>query len=182
MFLKRDGATNTRLIAVCGLMVAVAVAVDGFFKIPVTLFGAYALKVSLGIAPILFLSVRYGPLLGGACGAVFDVMQALLFPVGAFNPLFTVSAFVSGFVPGLFFVGGRESGRFGRTRLFLAILCGQALGSVLLGTWFLVVSYGLPWATVGPRALTQAISVPVYTAIVALIRKAEGFRRAAPAK
>ncbi|MDR1000818.1 MAG: folate family ECF transporter S component [Clostridiales bacterium] len=158
-----DRYNKTKRLAMCGILTAAALVLDGILKTPVNLFGMYALKLSLGMAPILFISVRHGPVYGGICGALTDILQAALFPVGAFNPLFTISAFVMGSVPGLFFTRNKAVTKF---RLFVAVLCGQVLGSVILSTIFLMLSYGLPFQIIWARAIAQGILIPVYTFIV----------------
>ena len=157
---------NTRRLATCGLLIAVSVVFGGMLKIPLNLFGAYSLKLSFSMIPIFIAAVKYGPVYGGICGGAADFIQAILFPVGAYNPLFTLTGIVLGMVPGLFFAHGEEP-TF--KRLACAITTGQIIGSVLLNTTFQVISYGLPWAIIGPRALNQAIFIPIYTVITYIL-------------
>lgn len=167
---KNNDSGNVQRIAVCGVMLAVAVLVDGVFKVPVNLFGSYALKLSFGLVPILYLSIRFGSLYGGISAVLMDFLQAVLFPIGGYNPLFTISAFVMGIIPGMFF---RKNQTITRLHLLFAVFCGQFLGSVFLSTFFLVISYGLPWVIGIPRAITQALQVPLFTMLILLILELE---------
>lgn len=169
---KKQAHFQVKRLTMCGMGVAIAVVLDGFFKVPVNLFGTYALKLTFGMVPILFLSVSYGPLYGGLCGAIMDFLQAILFPIGAFNPLFTISAFVMGATPGLI----QHGSPLRKGRLALGIAAGQILGSVVLSTIFLIITYGLPWQIIWARALTQAVLIPLYTMMVGVVCRLEARR------
>jgi len=161
---------STRRIAVCGLMTALAIILDAYLKIPVNLFGAYALKISLGIVPAVYLSVRYHPVYGGFCGAATDIVQVMLVPMGAYNPCFTLSMLLMGAIPGLFFLKER---RMDKLKLAAGVALGQLLCSVGLNTVFLHYFFTLPWGIVWARLLTQLFVIPAAVLIVLLIFKAE---------
>lgn len=162
-------ALLTRL-CVCALITSVAVILDGFLKIPVDLFGVYALKLSFGMVPVIFLSIRYGPLYGGVCGAIMDILQLVLFPTGVYNPLFTIGCFLNGLIPGLFFLKGKH---IKKLRLFISVFTGQTVGAAILNTLFLIISYQMPLKLFIPRSLTQVILIPLYTVFLYLILSSE---------
>ena len=123
------------------------------------------MKIGFGsLAPILA-GVLYGPLYGGIVGGLVDLIQALLFPKGAFVPWFTVVAVLSGLIPGLFFIKRRRTPSF--PRILLAVLAGQVTCSVLLNTLLLWWLYGSSfWILLPRRLVNQAIMIPAYTLIV----------------
>lgn len=163
---KKTARTWLKRLAMCILMTAAAVILDGFLKVPVNLFGIYALKLSFGMVLIIFLSIRFGPLYGGFFGMITDVVQFVIFPVGEYNPLITIGAFVMGCIPGLFFIKDK---RIGKLRLFCSVLTGQVVGAVVLNTVFLVISYDLPWDIIITRALSQGILIPIYSFFIYLL-------------
>ena len=157
---QKNKITRLRTVVICAMLTAVGVLLSG----PLSLyFGTF--KTGIETLPKILAGVLFGPLWGGVVGAVTDFLQAMLFPRGGYQPLFTVVAFFFGFIPGLFFRNGRPI-KF--LRLLLAIACGQILASVILNTTVLVVlGYAKSgwWVTAGPRIINQAIMIPVYTVI-----------------
>ena len=167
---KNNARVRLRRLVVSAMFVAVGVLLSG----PLSLyFGTF--KTGIETLPKILAGVLFGPLWGGLVGAVIDFLQAVLFPRGGYQPLFTVVAFFFGFIPGLFF---RKGQTVTFLRLLLAIACGQIFASVLLNTTVLVIlGYAKSgwWVTAGPRIINQAIMIPVYTVIthyiVLLIKK-----------
>lgn len=69
------------------------------FDIPV--LGESGIKVGISGIFTSFPALLFGPVYGGAVSALADLFRALLKPSGAFNPIFTITAFVGGFLRGL---------------------------------------------------------------------------------
>ena len=160
MFVPRSYAIR---LTICGMLVALSVVLGGLLKVPVSLFGVYALKISFGMIPVLIVAFLYGPLYGAMCGALADLLQALLFPAGAFNPLFTIVGGLLGLLPALFFMRNRH---FTFLRILLSVFVSQAFCSVVLNTLIISLVYGLnPAVLLPPRALTQAIVIPIFSVI-----------------
>lgn len=154
---------STRRLVVCALFTALGVVLGGMLSIPAMPMGAYTLKIGLGVLPVILAGVLYGPLYGGMVGGLTDLLQALLFPKGAYEPWFTVVGVLFGLIPGLFFMKG-QAVRWGR--LFLAVATGQLISSVALNTALLVWLYGMPWQLVYARLANQAVMIPLYTVLV----------------
>ena len=81
---------RTRRLAFCALFTALGVVLGGLLSIPAMPLGSYTLKIGLGVLPVIVTAVLYGPLYGGTVGALTDLLQALIFPKGAYMPWFTV--------------------------------------------------------------------------------------------
>lgn len=151
--------TNTKRLAVCGLLIAVAVILSGPLTIPSFTLGVYSVNIGIGVLPVILVAVLYGPLYGGIVGALVDVLQVLLFPKGAFVPWFTIVAALLGVIIGLFFQKEREPKP---GRLFLAVGVGRLVTSVICNTLLLVMLYGLPlWTILTARVVNQLIEVPI---------------------
>ena len=157
-----------RKLVLCSMLVAIGVILGGLLKIPVTLFGGYNLKISLGVAPVILSAMLFGPLYGGICGALCDILGVLIAPLGGYNPAFTLVGALLGIVPGLFFPSGRPHA-VTYPRLLLAVALSQTLGSVILNTLLLITLYGSPWAIFIPRILTQLIMIPVLSTVCFLV-------------
>lgn len=60
------------------------------------------ISVSFGFVPLALYGMLYGIVPGMLCAAAADMLAALLFPVGPFNPLFTAVAALQGVCYGYF--------------------------------------------------------------------------------
>ena len=147
---------------------ALGVVLGGLLSIPAMPLGSYTLKIGLGVLPVIVTAVLYGPLYGGTVGALTDLLQALIFPKGAYMPWFTVIGALFGVIPGMFFVKGQKPTL---KRIFAAVFSGQTVCSVVLNTLLLMWLYGSPWQIVYARLINQAVMIPLYTALVYYVVK-----------
>ena len=91
---------NTRKYIFMGLLVGLAIVFTRFVQIPITLPLGFNDKVSLGFLPVAIAGSLFGAVGGGLVGGIEDLIRALIFPQGAFNPFFTVNAALRGVVYG----------------------------------------------------------------------------------
>ncbi len=129
-------------LVVCAMLTALGVVLGGLLSIPAMPFGSYTLKIGFGVLPVIIAGVLYGPGYGAIVGALCDLLQALIFPKGAYMPWFTVVGALFGLIPGLFFIK-RQTPTF--LRILLAVAVGQIVGSVIcaacnLALWFAVAN------------------------------------------
>ena len=146
---------KTRRLAYCALFTALGVVLGGLLSIPAMPLGSYTLKIGLGVLPVIV-------------GALTDLLQALIFPKGAYMPWFTVIGALFGVIPGMFFVKGQKPTL---KRIFVAVFSGQTVCSVVLNTLLLMWLYGSPWQIVYARLINQAVMIPLYTALVYYVVK-----------
>jgi len=158
--------STTKRMVFCGLLVGLGVVLSGPLEIPINFFGLYAISLSLGSVPVILAAVYFGPLYGAMVGGLWDLLQALLFPMGGYNPLFTLSAVMIGLIPGLFFTKG-EKPTF--LRILLAAACGHFVGSIVMNSLWLIISYGMPLEAAAIRALKGVVFIPVYAFSVYLL-------------
>ena len=161
-----NGVGTTLLVT--ALALALGVVLGGLLSIPAMPLGSYTLKIGLGVLPVIVTAVLYGPLYGGTVGALTDLLQALIFPKGAYMPWFTVIGALFGVIPGLFFMKGQKPTL---KRIFVAVFSGQTVCSVVLNTLLLMWLYGSPWQIVYARLINQAVMIPLYTALVYYVVK-----------
>ena len=86
---------DTRSITALGLLVAVEIVLSRFCSI-----NAWDLKIGFSFLPVAVAAMRLGPLEAAVVAAVSDFVGAVLFPIGAYFPGFTLTAFLSGLVFG----------------------------------------------------------------------------------
>ncbi|MBO4501069.1 MAG: folate family ECF transporter S component [Clostridia bacterium] len=71
------------------------------FSLNVSLFGGSGMKIGLAGIFTSLPAIFYGPVYGGAASAASDILGCIIAPSGAYNPLYTLTAFAGGFVKGL---------------------------------------------------------------------------------
>lgn len=76
-------------------------AVCKLFSFNIAIFGTSGMRVGFGGIFTAFPAILFGPVYGGMASAASDILGCLIDPQGAYNPLFTISAFLGGFVKGL---------------------------------------------------------------------------------
>lgn len=122
-------------ITMIGFCVAMEVILARFLSLH-----TWNLKIGFSFLPVVAAACWGGPLAGGLTGALGDLIGALLFPVGAYFPGFTLSAFLDGAVYGVIFQKGT-----GRKQILLAVLIVQLGISLLLNTFWLTVLFQVSW-------------------------------------
>ena len=90
-------------ISYSSLFIALGVILSRFVSVP-ALFGLPFLKISFSPSIVMFSSIYLGPFFGLIVGSLVDIIGALLFPTGAFNPLYTIPAALTGLMPGLVYI------------------------------------------------------------------------------
>lgn len=159
----KKSSVQLRKLVTCALFTALGVILGGALSMPAFPLGAYSLKIGVGVLPVILSGVLFGPLYGGMVGGLTDLLQALLFPKGAYVPWFTIVGIFFGLIPGLFFMRKKK---VTFVRLLLAVFSGQFFSSVLLNTALLVYLYSMPWEIIYARIVNQSVMVPLYTIII----------------
>ena len=89
--------TTQRLI-IMAFLIAISVVLTRFCSINTPI-----LRIGFGFMPCAIMGIMYGPLWSGAGYAIADVLGMMIFPNGAYFPGFTLTAFLTGVVYGLFY-------------------------------------------------------------------------------
>ena len=116
---------------------------------------------------VQFCSGCCGTVAGGLTGAIGDVVSAILFPVGAYFPGFTLTAFLTGAVFGWFF-----RNKVTVLNTALSVLVVQGIISQVMNTYWISFLYGSPfWPLFLTRIYQTAGMFVVQTAGIMLIEK-----------
>ena len=152
-----------RTIVYLGVLTALEIVLSRFLSL-----NAWNLKIGFSFVPVAMAGMLFGPLGGGIVGALGDFLGAVLFPIGPYFPGFTLTAFLTGAVFGLFL-------RRKRTALPVlgAVAVNQLLLSLLLNTLWISILYGSPYLPLlGTRVVQCAILAPVQFAVLLLLGRA----------
>lgn len=97
------------------------VAVTKLFRLEIPMFGGAGMTVGFSGVFTAIPAMLYGPLYGAVASAGSDILGCIISPIGAYNPLFTLTAFVGGFIKGSVWLILRDK-KSGSLRWFSAIL------------------------------------------------------------
>lgn len=150
-------------VAVCGMLLALKVVLGMF-----TLNVSPILKVGFSFLPIAAAGVLFGPAAGGAVGALGDVVSYAIAPTGPYFPGFTLNAFLSGFLYGIFLHRRRAT----LWRTAAAKVSVTVLVNLLLNPLWLSVLYSRAFlAVLSARVATNLALLPIDVALLYLLLK-----------
>lgn len=151
---------STQHLVLMGLLVACEIVLSRFLS-----FSAWNLKIGFAFLPVVLAAVLIGPLAGGIVAALGDFIGAILFPIGAYFPGFTLTAFLTGFIFGLFLSKEQTM-----PRIIGAVAINQLILSFLLNSLWISILYGAPFIPLlGTRIVQVAVLAPVQVVVIKLI-------------
>ena len=148
--------SKTRILATLGVLVAMEVVLNRFLSI-----NAWNIKIGFSFVPVAIGAMLYGPLGGGAVGALGDFLGAILFPIGAYFPGFTLTSFLMGAVLGTFL---HQNQTLPRTAAAVGI--NQFILGLLLNSFWISLLYGVPYLPLLSTRIVQSILLTVVQLIV----------------
>ena len=153
---------TTRTLTLTALLAALEIVLSRFLSI-----SAWNTKIGFAFVPVVIAAILLGPLYAGIVGAAADFLGAILFPIGAYFPGFTLTAFLMGLCYGLFLYRNQSF-----PRILGAVAVHQLILSLLLNTLWISVLYGSPYAPLLVSRLPQcAILAAVQLAVIPLIAR-----------
>ena len=153
---------NVKTVVYLGILTALEIVLNRFLSI-----NAWNIKIGFNFVPIVVAAILFGPIHAGIVGALGDFMGAILFPIGPYFPGFTLTAFLTGAVFGLFL---RKKQTWGRTVAAVCIV--QLILGLLLNSFWISVLYGSPYGPLLATRIVQcAIIGPVQIIVIQLISR-----------
>ena len=135
---------SAKSVSAIGILVAMEIILARFS------IHTWNLKIGFSFVPIVVAAIFYGPIAGGLVGAIGDVISAVLFPVGAYFPGFTLTAFLTGAVFGWFF---RK--KVSVLNVVISVLIVQGVISQVINTYWISFLYGSPFGLLFMTRLYQ---------------------------
>lgn len=88
---------NLRVMVLMSLFLALEVILTRFLSIQTPI-----VRIGFTFLPIAVSAIMFGPVYSGICAALADVVGMMLFPSGGYFPGFTLTAFLTGAIYGIF--------------------------------------------------------------------------------
>lgn len=156
---------DTRTLVTIGVLTAIEIVLTRFCSI-----NAWNIRIGFGFVPVAAGAILLGPLAGGAVAALGDFLGAVLFPIGPYFPGFTLTAFLTGIVLGLFLHKKQTPGR-----LLGAVAVNQLFLSLLLQSMWISILYSAPYLPLlATRVVQCAVMIPTQLIVVGILSKALG--------
>lgn len=150
--------SNTRKLVILSFLTALTIILSRFLSIQIQV-----LRIGLEFFPIMVAAILFGPIAGGIVGAVADIIGATLFPAGTFFPGFTISAFTTGIIYGLFFYNKQVTWARALIGSFVKLII---VDMIMVSAW-LIILYNMPVAALIPtRLLKLAVMLPIEISLV----------------
>ena len=130
---KNPKKISTRMICECALLIALEIVLNRFAS-----FQVLGLKFGLSFIPMALAGMLFGPAWAAVCYGISDVIGALVFPMGAYFPGFTISVVLMGIVYGLFFYKKDKIRLFPET-VIPAVINTCILGLLLNTLWMTIL-------------------------------------------
>lgn len=147
-----------RNILLLGLFVALEVILTRFFSVE-----NQFVRITFSFIPLAVSAILFGPVMAGIAAAVADVLGMIIFPKAAFFPGFTLTAFLTGFLYGVFLYKKEVT----IIRTFFAVLAVTVICSLTLNTIWLVIMYNKgAIAVLTARLIKDAIFIPIQTVTI----------------
>lgn len=155
---------DTRTIVFLGLLVAMHIVLT---RLVVIELGSY--RISVGSVCTVLAGLWLGPVAGGICGLLSDILGCLLKGY-AINPLITVAAILWGVIPGLvrpMLTGGKVK----KTAVIcISVAATSVLSTLVFTTAGLVWILGYNFYAIMPGRIAQwAIMTPIYCVLTCMM-------------
>ena len=153
------------MIILIGLLTALHIILSRFLSI-----NAWNIKIGLAFLATLVGAYLCGPQGGALVGGLGDFMGALLFPIGAYFPGFTLTCALTGVVFGLLIYRSQSP-----KRIIIAVAIDQLIISLWITPVWISILYGSPyWPVVLSRIPQITIMLVVEIAVTMLILRTMG--------
>lgn len=151
---------NSKIVVFAGVLIAMNLVLERVLALNI----GNTLRVSFGATPIYLSSLWFGPVVGGVCGALADLVGCLLQGY-ALNPFIITSNILIGVLPALLkkYV---YNDRMNLWKIGSAVALNGIIGSLGLTTVGLHVFYGTPWSVLYATRIVQTIGLVIANSLM----------------
>lgn len=146
-------------ILISSFLLAVCIILSRFLSIRTPI-----ISIGFSFVPLILVAVLLGYKYCGLIGALSDLIGALLFPIGAYFPGFTLSGLLTGLIYGILLY---KKGKFEVDKKFIlklvlsVILVTGLVNGVLNTIWIIIITDNAAKIIVPIRILKQLIMAPI---------------------
>ncbi len=143
---------NTKVLVIMALLIAMEVILNRFLSV-----NAWNIKIGFSFIPVVFAAMFFGPIHAALVGGLGDLIGAVLFPIGAYFPGFTLSAALMGLIWGFFL---RKDPSI--VKIAIPTLINQFIIGLVVNTFWISFLYGSPY---GPLFLTRIFQAVILSIV-----------------
>lgn len=154
---------NVRNLIIASLLITIHLVLDLF-----TIQLLPTLHISFKFLASATIGMLFGPVVGGMCGGVSDIINYILNPKGTFFPGFTISAIVAGLIYGLLLYKQEITIK----RCFFTVTSIILIVDIILNTYWLSILYKNAFLVLFiPRLVKNLLMIPINTGIMYIVLK-----------
>jgi ECF transporter S component (folate family) len=163
---RRVYMRNTRIFVFMGLLIALEIILTRFLSIQLPI-----VRIGFGFIAVSMAGMMLGPVAGGVTAALADVIRMMLFPMGTYFPGFTLSAFLSGAIYGLFLHRKQKS----ILRIAVPVVLIRLFVDICLNSiWLYILTKKAVIPMMIARVTTSAVMIPVQIITIYVVWKLAG--------
>jgi len=163
-----NGGLTTRKLVMASFLSAFSIILTRYVSV---MIAGGSIRLGFGNLPIIISGILLGPLAGALTGVISDLIGVLVLSQGTFHPGFTLSAILTGAIPG-FIIRMNKKNKFTFLNILMANLAVYVLISLFLNTYWLTHILGKGFLVLLPgRAITSGIVTAINTVIIFSLSK-----------
>jgi ECF transporter S component (folate family) len=148
-------------LLIISLLIAMEFVLSRFLSISTSI-----VKIGFNFIPIAIIAMWYGPLKAGIAAALSDFLGAMIAPIGPYFPGFTLTAFLTGVIYGIFLYKREKSW----SNISLAAITVSLVLTLVLDSFWLHTLYGQAFIALLPtRLLKVGIMIPLQILMIKLV-------------
>ncbi len=150
-------------LLVLALLVAIEVILSRFLSLQ-----QWNIRFSFGFIPVVIAAILYGPIASASVAACADFVGAIAFPMGAYFPGFTLTAFINGFLYGLFLHKKQSLPNIVGAAVITQFACGLVINSYWLS---IISSKSTFWGLISVRSIQSGVMAIVIISVTYVLSK-----------
>ncbi len=155
-------SSKTLQITRIALLIALEIVLSRFLSISTPI-----VKIGFAFIPLSMIAMLYGPLYSTIAAALADFIGAMLFPVGAFFPGFTLTAGLVGLTYGMFL---QKNGAKSFLKVIISVLIVNIVLHLGLNTvWISMISGKGYIALLPTRVMSNVAIIPIQVVIIKFV-------------
>lgn len=146
--MKTQRHFSTQQMVLMAVLIAMNIILSRFLSLAV-----WNMKIGFAFVPVVLAAIYLGKWQAALVAGIGDFLGAIMFPIAAYFPGFTLTALFVGFTYGYFL-----NKQCNMKQILIAVCITEVVGSLLLNTLWISVLFGSPFV---PILMTRVLQVLV---------------------